>query len=128
MYKESWEAAVAALEKAILQIERGALARRSLEEFGAVILARDAEEACRLTDEIAPEHLHIATENAAALAENPHLRFGNGDKRGYVKIELDRETCTAIVRTLDDVRRVDSGISTLATFAVQNGRPGAQQT
>ena len=26
--------------------------------------ARDADEACRLTDEIAPEHLHIATENA----------------------------------------------------------------
>jgi histidinol dehydrogenase len=61
--------AVAALEKAILKVERGELARRSLEEFGAVILARDAEEACRLTDEIAPEHLHIATENAEALAE-----------------------------------------------------------
>ena len=63
------EAAVAALEKAIAQVERGELARRSLEEFGAVILARDADEACRLTDEIAPEHLHIATENAEALAE-----------------------------------------------------------
>ena len=51
------------------QVERGDLARQSLEEFGAVILARDADEACRLTDEIAPEHLHIATENAEALAE-----------------------------------------------------------
>ena len=45
------------------------MARQSLEEFGAVILARDADEACRLTDEIAPEHLHIATENAEELAE-----------------------------------------------------------
>ena len=60
---------MAALEKAIHKVERGELARRSLEEFGAVILARDADEACRLTDEIAPEHLHIATENAAELAE-----------------------------------------------------------
>jgi histidinol dehydrogenase len=34
-----------------------------------VILTRDADEACRLTDEIAPEHLHIATENAEALAD-----------------------------------------------------------
>ncbi len=63
------DAAVAALEKAIGEVERGELARRSLEEFGAVILARGAEEACRLTDEIAPEHLHIATENAEQLAE-----------------------------------------------------------
>ena len=34
-----------------------------------MILARDADEACALADEIAPEHLHIATENAAALSE-----------------------------------------------------------
>ena len=34
-----------------------------------MILARHAEEACALADEIAPEHLHIATEDAAALAE-----------------------------------------------------------
>ncbi|MEN6558271.1 MAG: histidinol dehydrogenase, partial [Thermoguttaceae bacterium] len=47
----------------------GELARQSLEEFGAVILARDADEACVLTDEIAPEHLHIATEDAERLAE-----------------------------------------------------------
>ena len=33
-----------------------------------MILARDAEEACRLADEIAPEHLHIATDNAEELA------------------------------------------------------------
>ena len=49
-------------------LDRGELARQSLEEFGAVILARDADEACALTDEIAPEHLHIATENAEELA------------------------------------------------------------
>jgi histidinol dehydrogenase len=34
-----------------------------------VILARDADEACALADEIAPEHLHIATEDADRLAE-----------------------------------------------------------
>jgi histidinol dehydrogenase len=64
--EQALDDAVAALQKAILKVERGELARRSLEEFG---LARDAEEACRLTDEIAPEHLHIATENAEELAE-----------------------------------------------------------
>ena len=63
------DAAVAELARQLDRVERGALARQSLEDFGAVILARDADEACRLADEIAPEHLHIATENAEALAE-----------------------------------------------------------
>ncbi len=51
------------------RVDRGALTKAALEEFGAVILAADEDEACRLTDEIAPEHLHIATENAEELAE-----------------------------------------------------------
>lgn len=63
------DAAVAAIEKQLAEVERGDLARQSLEDFGAVILARDADEACALTDEIAPEHLHIATADAERLAE-----------------------------------------------------------
>ncbi len=63
------QATVSAIEEQLAKIERGHLARQSLTDFGAVILARDAEEACRLTDEIAPEHLHIATENAEELAD-----------------------------------------------------------
>lgn len=65
---EVLDAAVAALARQLEAVERGELARQSLEDFGAVILARDAEEACALTDEIAPEHLHIATANAEQLA------------------------------------------------------------
>jgi len=67
--EEVLEATVAALARQLDQVERGALARQSLEDFGAVILARDADDACRLADEIAPEHLHVATRNAEALAE-----------------------------------------------------------
>jgi histidinol dehydrogenase len=63
------EAAVDELTRRLDQVERGELARQSLEDFGAVILAQDADEACRLADEIAPEHLHIATENAQLLAD-----------------------------------------------------------
>ncbi len=65
---EVLDAAVAALARQLEAVERGELARQSLEDFGAVILARDADEACALTDEIAPEHLHIATANAEQLA------------------------------------------------------------
>ena len=67
--KAALDGAVEELDRQLDQLERGELARQSLEAFGAVILARDAEEACRLTDEIAPEHLHIATENAEQLAD-----------------------------------------------------------
>jgi len=63
------DAAVAELERRLAEVERGELARQSLEEFGAVILARDADEACALADEIAPEHLHIATADAEKLVE-----------------------------------------------------------
>lgn len=66
--KATLQAAVQAVEEQLGNVERGALAKQSLEEFGAVILTKDADEACRLTDEIAPEHLHIATENAEELA------------------------------------------------------------
>ncbi|MDD4788595.1 MAG: histidinol dehydrogenase, partial [Pirellulales bacterium] len=61
-------AAVGEVARRIDQVERGQLARQSLEDFGAVILARDADEACQLADQIAPEHLHVATENAPELA------------------------------------------------------------
>ena len=67
--QEVLDAAVEEIAKRLSQVERGELARQSLEEFGAVILAKDADEACELTDQIAPEHLHIATENCEALAE-----------------------------------------------------------
>lgn len=64
---DALEKAVLAIEEKLNTIERSDLARASLEEFGAVILAKDEEETCRLTDLIAPEHLHIATENAESL-------------------------------------------------------------
>jgi histidinol dehydrogenase len=69
-----WDAAVLdatiqAIEEQLGKVERRQLAQQSLEEFGAVILTKDADEACRFTEEIAPEHLHIATENAEELAD-----------------------------------------------------------
>jgi len=54
-------------------LARGDLARQSLEDFGALVLVRDADEACKLADEIAPEHLHLATDDAERLLEKiPH--------------------------------------------------------
>ena len=67
------EATAAELVKQAARLERGDLARQSLEDFGALILVRDAAEATALADEIAPEHLHIATDDAEKLLERiPH--------------------------------------------------------
>lgn len=61
------------LASQLSSLSRGELARQCLEDFGALVLCRDADEACALADEIAPEHLHLATENAELLLEKiPH--------------------------------------------------------
>jgi len=57
-------------------------------------------------------------------AENPHLLFADGDRRGYVSVRIQGERCDLALRVLDDARRRDSGISTIASFVVEDGRPG----
>jgi histidinol dehydrogenase len=58
-----------ALAEALSSLSRGDLARHCLEQFGALILARDEDEAIELTNAIAPEHLHISTSDSDRLAE-----------------------------------------------------------
>jgi histidinol dehydrogenase len=62
-------AVAAALARQLARLERGELARESLEQFGALVLARDAGEAVACANELAPEHLHVIARDAAALAE-----------------------------------------------------------
>ncbi len=49
------------LVRQVALLERDQLTVDSLEAFGALILVRDEAQACELTDEFAPEHLHIET-------------------------------------------------------------------
>lgn len=50
-------------------LERAELALQSLQDFGALIVARDQEEAVQLVNELAPEHLYILTREPRALLE-----------------------------------------------------------
>ncbi|HWL08883.1 MAG TPA: histidinol dehydrogenase, partial [Planctomicrobium sp.] len=78
-----------ALERQLSRLERGDLARRSLEDYGALILTRTVEEALQLTDELATEHLHISTrtpdeilarvQNAGAIFLGHHTPVALGD-------------------------------------------------
>jgi len=61
-----------ALEEQLASLARGDLASQSLEDFGALILARDQDEAIRLTNQLAPEHLHIMAEGAEAMLAKIH--------------------------------------------------------
>lgn len=51
----------AALVRQSATLPRGDLARRSLEEFGALVLVDGPADACSLANLLGPEHLHIAT-------------------------------------------------------------------
>ncbi|TWT83123.1 Histidinol dehydrogenase [Planctomycetes bacterium CA13] len=51
------------LVKQVALLSRNELTVDSLEAFGALILVRDEQQACELTDQFAPEHLHIETAN-----------------------------------------------------------------
>jgi len=60
------------LERQLAGLERGDLARESLEQFGALIRVANRDEAIALTNQIAPEHLHISTNQPAEDAERLH--------------------------------------------------------
>jgi alkaline phosphatase D len=61
----------------------------------------------------------------AMLPDNPHVRLIDSTHRGYVRMALTPNRCTADLRAVSTVRRRDSKIRTLASFAVEDGRAGA---
>lgn len=48
------------LEHQLVQLSRAAIARKSIDKFGVIILARDLAEAASFSNKIAPEHLELA--------------------------------------------------------------------
>jgi len=83
------EGVKAELERQLSQLPRGDLALASLNDYGALIVARDATQAAELSDLLAPEHLHIATrdpegmldrvQNAGAIFLGHHTPVAVGD-------------------------------------------------
>jgi alkaline phosphatase D len=60
---------------------------------------------------------------AERLAENPHFVFADSRRRGYGVTEFTPGQLTTTLRVIDDPTRRDTGVQTLARFAVQAGRP-----
>ncbi len=60
---------------------------------------------------------------ASVLSENPHFVLADRERRGYGVVEFTPQKLTTTLRVVEDVTRQDSGIETLASFTVQQGRP-----
>jgi alkaline phosphatase D len=52
------------------------------------------------------------------------MHYGRSDRRGFVLMEITPVKTVASFQALDDVSRPDSGLSTVASFKVEDGRPG----
>jgi alkaline phosphatase D len=64
---------------------------------------------------------------AAYLPDNPHVRFFDSRQRGYVRCTVTPERWRADLRVVADVRDPGTAASTLASFVIEAGRPGAQR-
>lgn len=66
------DAVEASMDRQIEEMPRKDIIRKSLANRGAIIVTRDLEEACRIADTIAPEHLEMSTDEPEKWAELIH--------------------------------------------------------
>ncbi len=69
------------LETQLEQLSRAAIARQSIDNFGAIILARDLNEAAAFSNQIAPEHLELAVAEPFKLL--PQIRHAGAVFLGH---------------------------------------------
>ncbi|ASA25110.1 histidinol dehydrogenase [Paenibacillus donghaensis] len=83
------EAVAAEVERQLLELPRQAIARASVENYGAIIVVESMEEGISVVNQLAPEHLEIVTvdpmgltgsiENAGAIFLGPYSSEPVGD-------------------------------------------------
>ncbi len=61
------------------------------------------------------------------LPENPHVKLADRGARGYVRMEVTPGGLTTDLRALDNAAVRDSACKTLASYFVEDGRPGPQK-
>ncbi|MEJ1968186.1 MAG: alkaline phosphatase D family protein [Rhizomicrobium sp.] len=60
----------------------------------------------------------------AFVPKNPHVKFFDSRRRGYVSVDLTRKAMTAKFQTVSDITDPAATLSTLKTFVVEDGKPG----
>jgi alkaline phosphatase D len=61
----------------------------------------------------------------AMLPENPHVRYFESRRHGYVSVEVRRDRLEARFQAISDRGDPAATVATLAAFAVEDGQPGA---
>ncbi len=61
------------------------------------------------------------------LQNNPHIKYVNGEVRGYVRVALGKKKADVTLRSIESEKAQNSGILDLAQYVVQKGRPGVQE-
>jgi alkaline phosphatase D len=64
---------------------------------------------------------------ARFLPDNPHTHFGDSRARGYTRVDLTPGRLQAELRAVETVLTPETGCGTLASFLVEDGRPGPQR-
>ena len=58
------------------------------------------------------------------LPDNPHILLGESRYRGYTRVDITPQHWTADLRIMESVRDRDAACRTLATYVVEEGKPG----
>ncbi|PLX92280.1 MAG: histidinol dehydrogenase [Desulfuromonas sp.] len=74
-------AVAAEVEKQLAELSREQIARQSIENYGAIILAQNLDEAISFSNRIAPEHLELALDNPFAVL--PQIRHAGAIFMGH---------------------------------------------
>ena len=61
----------------------------------------------------------------AILPDNPHMKLADATRRGYVRVEVTPARLRAELQGMRSVTEAGAEADTLATFVVEDGRPGA---
>ncbi len=70
-----------AVEEQLATLQRAAIARRSIDAFGAILVVRDLDQAVAFSNRIAPEHLELAVNDPFALL--PKIRHAGAIFMGH---------------------------------------------
>jgi len=64
--------------------------------------------------------------NASTMGDNPHIHLYEGRHRGYTLATLDQKLWRTDLRVVNDVNTPDLSASTLKSYVIEDGVPGAK--
>ncbi len=60
-------------------------------------------------------------------SRNPHVKFINGNRRGYLLFDVTDHQCRARIRAISDATDPQATVRDLSAYVVEAGRPGPQR-